>query len=174
MLNYLNFIPVEWLISRGIKILLILVVSWLIYAVFRKASKKIVRFVVTQNNADLEKRAKTLRKVLVKTVQVVIIIIAGLMILSELNVNITPILTGAGLLGLAVSFGSQSLVKDFIHGLFILMENQFAVGEKVKIENITGVVEEMNLRRVLIRGEEGVLHSIPNNRINVVSNYTRK
>ncbi len=87
--------------------------------------------------------------------------------------SIGPILAGAGILGLAVSFGAQSLVKDIITGFFMLLENQFVVGDTIEASGKTGVVERMTMRVVQLRDVEGVLHTIPNGEISVVSNKTR-
>src|SRR5690606_18013887 len=100
-------------------------------------------------------------------------IIAGLMMLREVGLDITPILTGAGILGLAVGFGAQTLVKDIISGFFIILENQIRVGDVVEVEGRGGFVEEVNLRTLLMRDLEGSLHVIPNGSITAVKNMTR-
>ncbi len=88
--------------------------------------------------------------------------------------NIAPVLTGAGVLGLAVGFGAQSLVKDVIAGLFIIMENQYRKGDVVSIAGASGEVEEINLRRTVLRDMDGVYHVVPNGQITVASNYTKQ
>jgi moderate conductance mechanosensitive channel len=119
------------------------------------------------------KRSDTLISVIVTTLQIAIIFILFLMILSELGTNITAILTGAGVLGIAIGFGAQSLVKDVIAGLFIIMENQYRKGDVVKIAGTSGVVEEINLRRTILRDLDGIAHVIPNGEIRVASNFTK-
>lgn len=89
--------------------------------------------------------------------------------LSELGVNIAPLITGAGLVGLAVGFGSQTLVKDFLGGIFILLENQFNIGDRVTIGGKTGVVKEIRLRSTTLVDDESSLHIIPNSKIDIVS-----
>lgn len=95
------------------------------------------------------------------------------MILDELKINLTPFIAGAGVIGLAISFGSQSLVKDFVSGFFILIEDQFRKGDKVKIGNFEGIVEDFTFRKTVLKDEEGTLHYIPNSQITVVSNLTK-
>ncbi|HEX2094271.1 MAG TPA: mechanosensitive ion channel domain-containing protein, partial [Longimicrobiaceae bacterium] len=121
-----------------------------------------------------EQRTKTLLS-LVRSIGVVVIAVLVLfMVLGALGINLGPLLAGAGVIGLAVSFGAQSLVKDVISGLFILFENQFGVGDVVRIEQgISGVVERMTLRVVVLRDVQGVVHIVPNGEIKRVSNLTR-
>jgi small conductance mechanosensitive channel len=94
-------------------------------------------------------------------------------VLAEIGVNIGPALASLGVVGLAVGFGAQNLIKDLINGLFILLENQYSIGDVVKIGGISGMVEEVNLRRTILRDLEGVVHVIPNGMINTTSNFTR-
>jgi len=95
------------------------------------------------------------------------------MILSEVGIDITPLLAGAGVAGIAIGFGAQSLIKDFLSGLFILLEDQYNKGDVVKIAGIAGLVEEVNLRRTVLRDLDGIVHSVPNGEITTASNYTR-
>lgn len=126
-----------------------------------------------KDKEEIEKRTKTLYRTLTATLKVVIIFLAILMILDELKINLAPFIAGAGIIGLAVSFGSQSLVKDFVSGVFILIEDQFRKGDKVKIGNFEGIVEDFTLRKTVLRDEEDVLHYIPNSQITAVSNLTK-
>ncbi|MEP6574753.1 MAG: mechanosensitive ion channel family protein, partial [Gemmatimonadota bacterium] len=119
-----------------------------------------------------EKRGQTVAQLLKSMGRVIIVVVAILLTLNVF-IEITPILAGAGILGLAVSFGAQSLVKDLIAGFFILLENQFAMGDVIEAAGKAGVVEKMTLRVVQLRDLEGVLHTIPNGEIKVVSNRTR-
>jgi moderate conductance mechanosensitive channel len=127
-----------------------------------------------QTQEEIKKRADTLSSVITTTIQILIIFMFMLMALAEFNINITAFLTGAGVLGLAVGFGAQSLVKDVISGLFILMENQYRKGDVIKIAEVSGVVEEINLRRTILRDMDGINHVIPNGEIRVSSNYTKQ
>ena len=119
-----------------------------------------------------EKRGRTIAQLLRSVGRVVIVTIAVLLTFNVF-INIAPILAGAGILGLAVSFGAQSLVRDIISGFFILLENQFAVGDVIEAAGKSGVVERMTLRVVVLRDLEGTMHVIPNGEMKVVSNKTR-
>jgi len=125
------------------------------------------------SEAEAKKRAKTLSSVLRSVLAFGTIVTAIFMILSDFGLNIAPLLTGAGILGVAIGFGSQTLVKDLLSGLFILIEDQFDFGDRITIAGYTGTVEELNLRRTVIRDESGVEHYIPNSQITVVSNATK-
>jgi small-conductance mechanosensitive channel len=131
---------------------------------------------VEQTDEELQKRADTLTSVIVTTLQVLIIFIFGLMIVSQFVPagTITPILTATGVVGVAIGFGAQSLVKDIIAGLFIILENQYRKGDVVKIADTSGVVEEINLRRTILRDMDGIYHVVPNGEIRVASNYTKQ
>jgi len=122
---------------------------------------------------QVEQRAHTISQLLRSVGRAVIVSIAILLTLNVF-INIAPLLAGAGILGLAFSFGAQSLVKDLIAGFFILLENQFAVGDVIEVAGKSGVVERMTLRVVMLRDGEGILHMIPNGQISTVSNKTRR
>ena len=126
-----------------------------------------------QTEVDIQKRVDTLSGVIVTSGQVLIIIVATFMILSELGINIAPVLAGVGVVGIAIGFGAQSLVKDIIAGIFIVAENQYRVGDVVKIADIGGLVEEINLRRTVLRDLDGIVHVVPNGEIRVASNLTK-
>jgi small-conductance mechanosensitive channel len=119
-----------------------------------------------------EKRGRTISQLLRSVGRVVIVTIAVLLTFNVF-INIAPILAGAGILGLAISFGAQSLVRDIISGFFILLENQFAVGDVIEVAGKSGVVEKMTLRVVVLRDLEGTMHVVPNGEMKVVSNKTR-
>ena len=127
-----------------------------------------------QTEEELQKRSSTLVSVIGTTIQVVILFIFLLMVLSELTINIAAFLTGAGVLGLAVGFGAQSLVKDVLAGVFIILENQYRKGDVVAIAGISGLVEEINLRRTILRDLDGITHIVPNGEIKVASNFTKQ
>ncbi len=119
-----------------------------------------------------EKRAQTIAQLMRGVGRIVILIFAAVMTLSQF-MDITPLLGGAGILALAISFGSQSLVKDVIAGFFILIENQFVIGDVIEVAGKTGAVEKMTLRLVMLRDAEGIVHIVPNGQIATVSNKTR-
>jgi moderate conductance mechanosensitive channel len=103
----------------------------------------------------------------------VISFVALLMVLGQLGLNLGPMLASAGIAGLAIGFGAQTLVHDFINGFFILLENQYDIGDTVRIAGVKGVVERMSLRNTVLRDEDGTLHTVPNSAIQIVSNTTR-
>ncbi len=129
---------------------------------------------VDQTEEELQKRASTLISVVGTAIQVMILFIYLLMIASNVGLDITSVLAGAGVLGIAVGFGAQSLVKDVLAGLFIIMENQYRKGDVVSIAGESGVVEEINLRRTILRNVDGIYHVVPNGEIRIASNYTKQ
>ncbi len=124
--------------------------------------------------SEAEKRAKTLGKIINSAALVLVIGVAMMMILSEFGMNITPIITGAGIAGLAVGFGAQNLVRDVISGFFLILEDQIRVGDVAKINGIGGLVEGIKLRTTVLRDLEGVVHIFPNGEIKQVSNMTKE
>jgi len=169
----------DWLSQHGWKILGIIVVAVVIYFLLRRLIPSILRRMVAarmrgQDEDEIKQRVDTLSRVLVGTGAVVIGIVVLLTILAEVGVSIAPALAGMGVAGIAIGFGAQSLIKDFISGLFILVENQYSVGDVVQIAGITGIVEEINLRRTVLRDLDGIVHSVPNGEITVASNYTKE
>jgi moderate conductance mechanosensitive channel len=125
------------------------------------------------SGGDKEKRITTLGSIIVATGNVVIYVVILLMILKLFGVDIRPILAGAGILGLAVGFGAQSLVKDLVSGLFILIENQYGIGDKVKIGNSEGKVVKITTRSTTLKDDEGKVHYLSNGSINSVINYSQ-
>ena len=123
--------------------------------------------------SEQEKRAKTLSGIVSTTISVTIYVVAIMMIITECGVNIGPLLAGAGIAGVAIGFGAQSLVKDLISGFFILMEDQIRVGDVANVAGIGGLVEAINLRTTRLRDIEGKVHIIPNGSIEVATNFTR-
>ncbi len=110
---------------------------------------------------------------MLNTLKTVLSFIVFFLILDQLGVNITPFLTGAGILGVAIGFGSQTLVKDYICGILILTEDQFRKGDEVEIAKIKGKVKDFTLRKTILVDEQGTYHYIPNSQITIVSNFTR-
>ena len=122
---------------------------------------------------ELKKRMDTLDGLGANILQFFIVAIAGLMILDKLGLSIGPALAGLGVIGIAVGFGAQTLVRDYLTGALILVENQFSVGDVVRLAGVAGTVEDFNLRRTTVRDIDGVVHTIPNGEIKVASNLTR-
>jgi small conductance mechanosensitive channel len=120
-----------------------------------------------------ERRVKTLRGLIRSLLRYALYFVGAIMVLSELNVNTSSILAGAGIIGLAVGFGAQNLVRDVVTGFFILFEDQFAIGDYVTIAGVTGTVEDMGMRVTKIRESSGILHIISNGAISEVTNMAR-
>ncbi len=121
-----------------------------------------------------KKRAETLGHIVITTGNIVIYAVILLMVLSVFGVDIRPILAGAGVIGLAIGFGAQSLVKDFVSGLFILVENQYGIGDKVKIGGFEGRVIRLTMRSTVLKDEEGKLYYMSNGSINNVINLSQR
>jgi moderate conductance mechanosensitive channel len=182
ILNILGYAPPAintWLADQGIKIGIMTVVtvtlSLLTILLIPKMIDTAVRGARTeQSEEEFKKRTDTLSNVIGTTVQIIIIFLFILTVLSQLGISITAFLTGSAVLGFAVGFGAQSLVKDVISGLFVIMENQYRRGDVIKIAGESGVVEEINLRRTILRDADGGYHVVPNGEIRVASNYTKR
>jgi small conductance mechanosensitive channel len=162
------------LVQKGLRLLLIWGGAWLGYRLVRLLARRIMLSVDDGDDTTMtpeEKRGHTLAQLIRSVGRVVVLVLAVLLTLGEF-INIGPLLAGAGIFGLAVSFGAQSLVKDVISGFFILVENQLVVGDIVEIAGKSGVVERVTLRVVRLRDAEGALHTIPCGQITTVSNRT--
>jgi small-conductance mechanosensitive channel len=165
----------EWAYSHMPRIIIILVGAWIVIRATRLVGKKIIQYTEDEDPAtksEREKRAETLVHIIRNTIKIFIYIVAMFMILRELGVDIAPLLAGVGIAGLAIGFGAQTLVKDFITGFFILMENQYRVGDVVKIGDHAGLVEKIQLRTTVLRDLEGIVHIIPNGEVQSVRNMT--
>jgi moderate conductance mechanosensitive channel len=163
--------------DEALQIVLILAGSGLLIRAVRILADRLVRFVqdddpLTTNQREL--RAVTLAGVFKGVSKIVIVLVAGLTILGILGINTAPLIAGASVAGLAISFGAQNLIRDFISGFFILLENQYQVGDVIRAAGVSGQVEDMNLRITVLRDLEGVAHFIPNGEIKVVSNLAKE
>jgi moderate conductance mechanosensitive channel len=165
-----------WSFSSGLRVLLIALFA---YALIRATALVVRRFEfeLTQGTGldalERAKRARTLGAVVSKVATAVIAGIAVLMILREFQVDIAPVLTGAGIAGLAVGFGAQTLVRDIISGFFLILEDQVRVGDVAAINGVGGLVEELNLRTIVLRDTEGAVHVFPNGSINTLANRSK-
>ena len=168
-----------WWAGNGVQIAIIIVLAVVISKMLERTIPRLMRAFVqrvaatTVDASESAKRTETLTGVAKGASKVLITIIAGMMILSELSVPIAPILGGMGIAGIAVGFGAQWLIRDLINGIFILAENQYRQGDVVTIAGVTGRVESINLRRTTLRDLDGKVHVVPNGEITVSSNYTK-
>jgi small conductance mechanosensitive channel len=131
------------------------------------------RSAAEQNAIEIAKRRDTIETLGSRVIQAFILVVAVLMILEKLDYAIGPAVAGFGIVGIAVGFGAQSLVRDYFNGWLILLENQFSIGDVVSIAGVTGTVENLTLRRTTLRDLDGVVHNVPNGEIKVASNRTR-
>lgn len=165
----------DWLVARIGRVAIIIIAIILVLKFVQTFGESIIEYVKNESRSSLtenERRASTLVQILNTSVRVILFCIGGIMILRELGMDITPLLTGAGIVGVAIGFGSQSLVKDFFAGFFILVENQFRVGDVIEIGGRSGVVERINLKTTVLRAVDGSVFIIPNGEINSVKNMT--
>jgi small-conductance mechanosensitive channel len=167
----------EWLVQHGIKILIILVAGIILWFLIQRLIPPLVNRTVEKTKGEtkkgLEKRTNTLVGVLIGISRVIIVVVVLLMILNEAGVPIGPMLAGFGIAGVAVGFGAQYLVRDLIAGIFILWENQYRVGDVAMVGGVAGLVEDVTLRKTVLRDLDGIVHHVPNGEIRVASNYSR-
>lgn len=160
---------------RVLKVIFILIIITLSVKVIKFLANKLLHYSLSRKvtkNSFQEKRIATVLHLIETTLRVMLYGLALLMILREFGFDITPLLTGAGIAGVAVGLGAQSLVRDMITGIFILIEDQIRIGDMVMISGFSGVVERMDLRTTTLRAPDGTLHIIPNGEIKAVSNNT--
>lgn len=167
----------KWMIDHGVAVVGILIVSVLLYwllGIITRALTHQIQELDDEEGSELDKRTETIFRVVRSTGIVLIVGTAVLMILTEMGVPVTPVLASVGFVGLAFGLGAQTLVQDMISGLFILIENQYTVGDAIKISGVSGAVEQMTLRATMVRDVYGTLHIIPNGEIRIVANMTRE
>lgn len=156
------------------KLVLVILGAFVLIRLVRAVTGKIAELKESRLAQGLRaQQIRTLAEVINSVGVVVILFVAGLQGLSLLGLNLGPLLASAGIAGLAIGFGAQTLVKDWINGFFVLVEDQFNIGDTVRMAGVKGVVEEMSLRRTVLRDDDGTLHMVPNSQITIVSNMTR-
>ena len=168
----------QWLDDHGVSILVIASAALIALRLLQKfipaaIARAVMRDATPPTAHDLRTRANTLTAVLLGTARVAVLAVALLMVVGELGVDVFPVIAGLGIGGIAIGLGAQSLVRDAINGILILTENQFGTGDMIKVAGVQGWVEEVNLRRTVLRDLDGTVHSIPNGEIKVSSNLTR-
>mgnify|MGYP001488313523 CR=1 FL=1 len=168
---------IPWLTSNGIRIVLIVVLALIINRLLKRLIIRTVRASVKSDENTTEdaekKREDTLIRIFTGALNIVVIIVALMMILGELGIEIGPLIAGAGIVGLAVGFGGQYLIRDIITGLFLMLENQYRIGDVVDIEGLSGAVEDISLRKTTLRNLDGTVHHIPHGSITKVSNLSK-
>jgi small conductance mechanosensitive channel len=166
---------VEWvdLIFVVIEISVVIFIAWLVTRIIRKIISGIEQRVTNRATGDDVKRIQTLSRVLRYIATVIIVVLTVMSVLAGFGVSVAPFLATAGVAGLAVGFGAQSLVKDYFTGFVMLIEDQIRQGDIVEIAGKIGTVEEVTLRYIRLRDYEGVVHFVPNSVITVVTNRTR-
>ncbi len=168
MQSYINLIPIQKFFFTFTILFAIFLISLIIRKIIDITFNKVQE---RSASAKLIAKTKTIRTLLHNVVDAVLFIMMILMIMSNWGINISPLLTGAGILGLAVSFGSQSLVKDIISGFFIIFEDQFNVGDKVKIGDFEGEVVKITLRLTVLKDKDNNKVFIPNSKIETLVRY---
>lgn len=164
----------DWLLTSGLHIAIIVLGGLVGYRFLRVLTTRLGSLIAgAAPSAEQAQRARTLTRVINNAALVAMAIIAGLMILRELGLDITPLIAGAGVVGVALGLGAQTLIRDVIGGFFILLEDQFGVGDSIRVGNIAGAVEKMTLRATFLRDLQGTLHMIPNGEMRIVSNLTK-
>jgi small conductance mechanosensitive channel len=166
----------QWFVAHGIRIIVILVIAAVVVRLTAAATARAEQDLGAGSGLDAlerRKRAQTIGRLVRRALATLIWAMAFLIILRELDVDITPVLTGAGIAGLAVGFGAQTLVRDFISGFFLIIEDQVRVGDVVLVNGTSGLVEQINLRTIVLRDGEGAVHVIPNGEIKALANRTK-
>ena len=157
------------------RIIGVLIIAFILSRLLKIASRHLAEF-SSREGLPSELRAqqlRTLSSVIYSVGVFVIMFLAALQILPLLGINMGPLLASAGIAGLAIGFGAQTLVHDFINGFFILVENQYDIGDTIKISGVQGAVEDMTLRRTVLRDDNGSVYTVPNGQISIVTNVTR-
>ena len=160
--------------TLAVRITLILVLAWVLQAAAGRLIRLFRGYMARRTAGDELARIETLTRVFRNVAAVVILLVAGMLVLGELGISIAPILATAGVAGIAIGFGAQSLVKNFFTGFFLLLDDQIRTGDVVEVAGKGGLVEEVTLRYVRLRDLEGHVHFVPNGDITVVTNRTRE
>ncbi len=163
--------PMLLVCVKALEILFVIAIGFVFYAITKLLIKKLL---VKLNYSQSERKYKTMSTILCSIAKYIIAFFVLCQILRLFDIDIKSILAVAGIGGITIGFGAQSLVKDFITGVFILFEDQFGVGDKIIIGDKDGIVQSITLRTTILKNEEGAMHIIPNSEIKVVTNLSRK
>jgi small conductance mechanosensitive channel len=159
---------------QALRIVAILLLAWVLQAVAARLIRVFRIYMSRRTGADEIGRVETLARVFRNAAAIVIVTLAGTLVLGELGVSVAPILATAGVAGIAIGFGAQSLIKDYFNGFFLLLDDQVRQGDVVEVADKGGLVEEVTLRYVRLRDLDGHVHFVPNGEIKVVTNRTRE
>jgi small-conductance mechanosensitive channel len=167
----------RWLTTHGLNVLVIVAGAWVVVRAANLAIEhlqiKLGRHHV-QTDLEWQRRASTLGGILTSLVTVIVGFVSILMLLRELSIDVLPILTGAGIAGLAIGFGAQNLVRDVISGFFLILEDQVRIGDLARINGVAGIVEQINLRTIVVRDGEGAVQVFPNGTITALANLSKQ
>jgi small-conductance mechanosensitive channel len=167
----------QWALSHGVNILIILIGGWVVIRAANLAIEHLQHKLARRHtNTDFEwqRRAATLTGILTSVVTASVGFVAMLMLLRELSLDVMPLLTGAGIAGLAIGFGAQNVVRDVISGFFLILEDQVRVGDIARINGIGGMVEQINLRTIVLRDGEGAVQVFPNGTVTALANLSKQ
>jgi len=172
---------VDWklILTTSLRIVLILVIAWIALIMLHKVLERLERRLIKKSVDNAEpptesaKRAETLVRLIRQAVHIALWMTVVLILLRELGMDIAPLLASAGVVGLAIGFGAQNLVRDFISGFFFILENQIRVGDVAVINDTGGLVEQINFRTIVLRDLSGVVHTFPNGTVSTLANLTR-
>lgn len=166
----------DWLGSSGLKILLISIAIYAFHKFGRMVIRRTVRRTVSKDHFaskdEEEQREETITQIVSTTLKVVLLVLTFMLIVQEIGIDIGPLIAGASVLGVALGFGAQSLVKDFVSGIFIIAENQYRVGDIVEIAGVSGRVVSITMRETVLRNLDGHVHHVPNGLVDVSTNMT--
>jgi small conductance mechanosensitive channel len=167
---------VMWLFTHGLRILIAFLAAYLLNYFAKKIIGKIVKVSVTADRHQSEvaerKREETLIKVFTWSIRILLVLFVIVVVLKEVGLSIGPIIAGAGILGLAIGFGGQYLIRDFFTGFFMIVENQYRIGDAVSLDQTSGIVEDISLRMTTLRDLDGTVHYIPHGDIKRVANLS--
>ena len=175
MLNSWGDDSFDFVRHQAPRIVGVFIIAFILTRLLKAVSRRLTRFSKSQGlpSTMRAQQLRTLSSVIYSVGLFIIVFVAALQVLPLLGINMGPLLASAGIAGVAVGFGAQTLVHDFINGFFILVENQYDIGDIIKIAGVQGTVELMTLRRTVLRDADGTVHNVPSSQITVVSNLTR-
>ncbi|HNW89842.1 MAG TPA: mechanosensitive ion channel family protein [Bacteroidales bacterium] len=168
---------IPWILNHGVKIVFITIAMFVLYKIVRRTIKRIIHLSVIadkESSAEAQqKREFTLIRIFNWVNRILFVLLGGLMILQEAGIPVGPLLAGAGIVGIAVGFGGQYLIRDLLSGFFIIFENQYRIGDVVSFDKTSGVVEDISLRLTTLRDMDGTVHHVPHGEIKIVSNLSK-